>query len=844
MTNFKFENEFPQNEKNTAVIDLTIDSKDFTEKNVLQQKEFNRLKELVKKQIPISIDKITDENDFEGFYKTILVEGGRGTGKTTFLKSFFNKNIQQEFDDIEILPFLDPTRIEDKTSLFLTVVALMKQIVCRKFTKETNEVGIEYKKKCWNDKLNQLAKGLPSINESPKIPNYWDDDFMIMEKGLYDTSSSFNLRENFKKLVKESLEILNKKAFLLIVDDVDTDCDKAWSLLETLRKYLCIQGFITIVSGNIELFSLEVKQEQTKRFNEASKINKENATKQITELTDQYIRKVFPPEYRISLTNLNYVSQSDSSKNLYNYNKPEILIKYDENCNDVLLKNFVTEILGVFGIKNRYQISVYLDFVLNLPLRSQIDFYKVFRKVLISNNKAKLSRTNMFPLEIKEITNLFTEDLINYNIDDELLDDRPYIINCIILKFLTEKVENSNWLSDYYQLQPVTLDKSLNSILFTLGMVLTTRIYKNPEIIFNYMIKVGLVRNVVQIVRNEPTGKYKFSVQDMIRYSSMTDDIDLRHSMCVMTAYLRSITNKIPGILKITKTEKNKLFSLKNEISISLYLAQLPYSCSRDLVNDKDYYEYSIHTLIASIYDIVLAVESGEDFENILRKNTQPREYLMVASSNNEDISEDKSEDEVLEKQNSADVEELYSKLKQWLEFSKKLGKYIPPYVLAKVCTRMYYAYSNVNLKDGRSSRLFYEIMEEFILLLFNSVIIEEIAEYNPTYIPPFENVAKISRENSLNAFQANLNELVSKINVEDVPLCEIILTCPFFLFFVDFENEKNKVIENFYNKIEEESKKLSEYSLWKFDLEFYKNNSFAWLKNKFQKKVRSRVNK
>lgn len=322
------ENQFPQSSRETAIIDLTIDSKEFTEQNVIHKVEFTKVKQFIKNQIK-SIEKHSDkEQDFEGVYKTILVEGSRGTGKTTFLKTFFNQNFQEELSEVEILPFLDPTRIEDKSSIFLTVIALIKETVRHKFNDKANEAGIEYRKKCWHDKLEKLAKGLPSINESPKTPYYWDDDFMIMEKGLSSTFSAFNLRENFKLLVKDSLELLGKKAFLLIVDDVDTDCNKAWKLLETLRKYLCIQEFITIVSGNIELFSLEVKQEQRKRFDDAAKINQENTEKQVTELTDQYIRKVFPPEYRISLSNLSYVMNEND---IFNYNRPHIEIKYDES---------------------------------------------------------------------------------------------------------------------------------------------------------------------------------------------------------------------------------------------------------------------------------------------------------------------------------------------------------------------------------------------------------------------------------------------------------------------------------------------------------------------------------
>lgn len=821
---------YMQDEVEKAIIDLTIGSREFTVQNVIHKAEFKKVKGFIEKQVK-SLKKSSDkEQDFEGIYKTILVEGGRGTGKTTFLKAFFNENIQKEFSEVEILPFLDPTKIEDKSSIFLTIIALIKDKLKSGFNRKANEPGIEYREKCWNDKLEKLAKGLPSINESPREPHYWDDDFMIMEKGLSSTSSAFNLRENFKLLVKDSLELLGKKAFLLIVDDVDTDCNKAWKLLETIRKYLCIQEFITIVSGNIELFSLEVKQEQSKHFKIDSGFNKENAEKQITELTDQYIRKVFPPEYRISLQNLGYVL---NEKDIF-YNRPHIEVIYPGSIYSKSLKDFITEILWILGIKNKYQITAYLDFILTLPLRSQISFYKVFSNVLVSYERTEINKTKLFPLEIKELTNLFTEDLINHNINDELLDERPYIVNPVILKFLTENEKNTNWLNDYYQLQPVTMDKSLNNTLFTLGMVLTTRIYIKPEIIFNFMIKIGLVRNVAQIVYNAQRNndKYNFSLADMLRYSSMTDEIDLRHSICVMTAYLRSITKKIPGLFEISKKLKNKLFQTQNKFSVGLYLAQLPYSCSRDLGNNKDYHEYSVFTLIATVYDIVLSYNSGEDFENILRKNAQPREYLMVTDfSDNESSIEDNSKEEFLETQNTSDTEKFRAEFQKWIEFSKSLGKFIPPYVLAKICTRMYYAYSNMKLKAGNNTRDVCELMQEYILLMFNSVIIEELSEISSDKIRYGKPLVTINRENSLEAFNENMDEFIKNGEIEDTPLCEIIITCPFFLFFIDFENDKSKKIIEFCKKVANHQGVASRFAFGKIDTEFYKNNAFSLLK-------------
>ena len=85
------ENQVSQFIREKAIIDLTIDSREFTQQNVIHKAEFKKVKGFIEKQVK-SLKKSCDiEQDFEGIYKTILVEGGRETGKTTFFKAFFNE---------------------------------------------------------------------------------------------------------------------------------------------------------------------------------------------------------------------------------------------------------------------------------------------------------------------------------------------------------------------------------------------------------------------------------------------------------------------------------------------------------------------------------------------------------------------------------------------------------------------------------------------------------------------------------------------------------------------------------------------------------------------------------
>ena len=54
------------NNENYAVIDLTIDSKDFKEENIIHKNEFEQAKKLIQEQVPENLQDITKNDDFEG----------------------------------------------------------------------------------------------------------------------------------------------------------------------------------------------------------------------------------------------------------------------------------------------------------------------------------------------------------------------------------------------------------------------------------------------------------------------------------------------------------------------------------------------------------------------------------------------------------------------------------------------------------------------------------------------------------------------------------------------------------------------------------------------------------
>lgn len=804
-----------------TVIDLTIDSGKITPKNLIHLNDFYSIKNTIDSLVPNNESISNNANELTGYYKSIFVEGARGTGKTTFLKTVYQ--YYKEETDVAVLDFFDPTLIENKASIFLTVIALIKKLVFEKLDSCPYKKTDACDRKKWETHMEKLSEGLPVVDEfsnKVSVPNYWDDDFMIMEKGLNSVSSAFDLRKNFKKLVEVSLEILEKKAFLLIIDDADTDCTKTFPLLETLRKYLCIEGFITVVSGNYDLFSLTLKSQYYSRFQFTKNYNTiiEN---QVNELVEQYFRKVFPIENRIMLRRLKMLID-EYVLSLNDLKMQKFSVKYFASKSDVdtySLNEYLRVGFYHLGIRNPYQLSVYTDYILNLPLRTLINILRFLREFVSNGEKIYIKDETL-------ITQIFIEELKTHNVDISLVRGFPHSVPGVILKFLLE----NNELYDYYQLQPISNDVSKNGAIFSLSILLSLYIQKYPELLFSYMIKIGFLRNISVFFTQKSekdTVKYYYSFESLISHGALFYDTDLKPSMGNMIAYLRSMAESkyietFPGVIDVSKIKIAEL--LKDKSSIKSYIALFPYTCSYYSEKNK-VHEYSIYTLIATVFDILREFSTGVQVPIFIKKKAQPRDYMMTFEKKPEAVKVEKDDklDEDLDSDSNSSFyfNDFYNELSNWTEYIKRIRAFIPIHVLAKACTRMFYSLSHTKIRSNSSPE---DIMQNWIIMFFNSVLIEELLENNSWNQ---KDEVSVITENSKNALKQNIKTSIREQVCENLTLTKVIISCPIFLEFIDLK--KYEIITKF---LDELATKDHRYLTGKFQIEKYKDNTYFYMKN------------
>lgn len=249
------ETDTKNNKRKNIIINLqeSSNARKFEVGNIIHQREFDRAIALINKKIYRS-----DLNEKIRYNDTISILGPRGSGKTSFLLSlqaYYKKG--KKIKEVEVLDIIDPTLIEEKGHVFLTIISLISETVESKLKiSDCTPCSTSYPNmKEWKDKLRKLADGLPSIDGVGSGLDYsnWQDAEYIMDKGLKSVKAAINLEVNFNELVCCALKILGKKVFIISLDDIDVDFRKGWPVLETIRKYLTSPQIIILLSGDLKL---------------------------------------------------------------------------------------------------------------------------------------------------------------------------------------------------------------------------------------------------------------------------------------------------------------------------------------------------------------------------------------------------------------------------------------------------------------------------------------------------------------------------------------------------------------------------------------------------------------
>jgi len=555
----------------------------------------------------------------------------------------------------------------------------------------------------------------------------------------------------------------NKKAFILAFDDIDVEMDMGWRVIETIRKYLTSPKLITIISGNYQLYSDNVRRRQWQQYAMLQRIEKHDYTSRVNELENQYLLKVLKPGRRIHLHSIHEL------KTLYGN---EFYIVDDNLSKKKELVQVYQEYLEKMGMRGGTAM-ILNQFLQSLSVRSQIN--------ILANRNNK---------DIHSQIEAFISRMQAAQINVDLAVSSASMTDVIINTYLNIAEERP----DTYLLIPNVENHDTNCCLVGLSFIFANQTRNNPWLIFDYMLRIGYIRNKNMQLKESGDDQKKLTVL-MQDFAGIRQDMSLKNSMALCMAFVAGQRKAkmdehvmLRGLGRTAKeNDKDRIDNMINSKNLNAAqqtLTLIPLvSLRHNRDNGSDVY-YSLFILLASI-SMVIRNGSSKDNIGTTLKNLRLHRYYQIPLNDlpvNEDVVQNSEFSESL-KEDDKSFESLVSALKVWVDSYK--GESVPPYLLGRIVTRVFSVLQNI--KADNLGEKFHRSMIAF----FNACLVEESLENaNKTGI-------RINTANALTnetVFAQNMARVSKYWNL--LPLTRWIVTCPMLLCHVDEERARPSLLQ------------------------------------------------
>ncbi len=277
---------------------------------VLQNEAVEEVKKLVKNQVDNLGDFGRPDLDVNALYyprshRAILIEGGRGSGKTTALLKLMQELREEQTKEVCVLQMIDPTLIETKDHIILVIL----QMIDSQVGESVAESAIQEKLDLSREALAEGLALLEGIGPKDAYGSDWEDPNWVMSEGLRKAKKGRLFERKFNEYLEYALQILKRKAFVLAFDDVDTNFERGYTILETIRKYLTSPRLCLILSGDLDLYGRLVRKHIYATFGSSVLTHdqqvipaaKNSLAEATLELEEQYLLKILPPQFRVKM---------------------------------------------------------------------------------------------------------------------------------------------------------------------------------------------------------------------------------------------------------------------------------------------------------------------------------------------------------------------------------------------------------------------------------------------------------------------------------------------------------------------------------------------------------------
>ncbi|WP_038907632.1 P-loop NTPase fold protein [Dickeya oryzae] len=761
---------------------------------------------------------------------TIFINGQRGTGKTTFLRAMLDYYSNND-EGICPLAFIDPTLIETHQNILVDIVVKFKQLYDEKLKYCADEDINRQLNTC----LEEMAEGL-KLASHHKTNHDKHDDSWFLSQALKSAKSGQYLEERFHHFINEVAKALNKELFIIAIDDVDTHTQKAYEVLETIRRYLNHPRVVVLISGDLRLYNHIVKNQKQRELQSGGKQNNdEKETRDlVNHLTQQYMTKIFPAYQRIDLKSL---------IELIRYTC-EVKVKYKkEIIGTTHLSSYVESILSdALKIKTE-QVGLYRDFLLSQPMRSVVQILKK----LLDKKSSNTSLSDSLRLSWKSI---FIGELVDQGIDHVLMEYSDIDMNKIANAVFDLCYRHGELETGFY-LRPDSDDDAYNATKIYLA-TMVSRLFEKKSLsnALRFMLVCGAAINIfMHYVDGLNEKRY-----DLFKNYKKYIGINRNENIMTLSSHLGAViflklnnTNKTHGgLIRVNRRKINSKdfdedgFKLSTGWGYSDVIGSLDRLSSdidkKERGRDKysyDYFDYvSAVAILASSFSVQDGAEKRDyisilnllalivkclESENINIRNfismqtygnpNSIKEPLIFLSSNDNNESMDDSFEDSFSYDEYNDGENINNKnlnddISEWRKSSGCYAK-CSPLMIGKIWERLQYTLNSIS-EHANKEKSFYHLNGEkgdmildvlfsrMISGVINSVLIEEIRfgiDVPPDLISLFSSARNVS--SSSDELIINMNRVGRFIDKksewsfkDSLPFTYMMINFPLFIPF------------------------------------------------------------
>lgn len=772
------------------IIDLTNSNGDHAREDgqLIQQQAFKAILGKINSslQAGITARKSSKKSD-NGL--VFFIDGTRGAGKSTFLRTLVDKLGKQTTPKLKCLIEIDPTKVEVGEHIFISLLQQLQGLInetSRHHFCDSNSNSDKYES--WRKDLRALADGLQLL-DGKRNPLDGIDPEAFLEWGMERAKGGLDFADKFKELIESACKILDVDALIVAIDDADTNFAKGKQILEVIRRYLDTNRIVTLMTGDLQLYSHLVRDLYYDNLGESIHKHDPHRSEERKHLVDhleaQYLQKLFPIQHRAHLKPLWELK-----------NQVEYTIPIDSKT-EFKLEALINKLLeeGLF-IKASSDIDRYQEFLLKQPLRSVVQLLQFCTEDMSEEKRFKTERVAE-GLRSMLLGSLYTEQV---DVDALSAGDMAALNDAVF----NAVVKDGEFDTGYY-LRPQPSDESLCNTFVALAAEVSRHCQHNPGKAIQYILQgpgsTTLFNSIEPKIESKTNKNYSYDEKKYlyIKYLSIGRSEDALNwawhasPLLIPNNTVRAVRCGVIGLTR-NKTEDDKISAISFLNDMKTKTTPTAFSLSLINVSSGTTKTYaSIFNCIALATRLLSTPRSSQstsqkitaiqiELNKVYNTPTiSPPPWIMEGG----DVDAEHFTNEAPQQY----LENIAIDIQKWLNRTHKTLDKVEPssILLGKIWSRLYF--SLISVADYHRPRNgVATIMEFYALATINAFLVEESDHH--TRCIENEIVTKPQRTNPVTSTEKVI-EKFKTINPNTYPLTSIISTCPLIIGHLQESNAK-----------------------------------------------------